>query len=529
MVQRKTQTVDYWQKLDINSEDVEVLFNMLLDAGEPQTTPDLALALIQHRCQEEEISLRADVKEGTLYQPQGSFQQDEDLVFSRFDYAAGTVVGERAGHNPRYGDFSVIQVDFGQPAGVREFAADFSHPHSLNMAEGQSLAEVEGALSPTELFRLYADFVTVPLTETLEANPEFVRFREEWLLKGLLAPIHDGLLNIVEAAIDINGQALTPEDLLKELDFSDELPLDVQIFSLNATLQADSRFVNVGPLGQVRWDLRQMEPPDIDLVPLHLILPQLQYDVNQLDGELRRLLGEIDDEATDPSLIPAPAPDVDSVTVILNYPHRSSGTLPITPKTAAFFPQADDHHVRITLIDEHSGESMPAWVVSQHQYVLGLGEWYAQHQLPVGTYISLQQTDMPLTIKLGYRPVRASRKWIRGAVAQGGRIAFQNVRQLISCEYDDFMVVGEDDPAALGLLWEKHSSQNKPLSNLLRQVALELIKLNPQGNVHAKTLYSAINVVRRCPPAAIFCELSAQTAFVPMGHGYWIYDATKDN
>jgi len=37
--------------------------------------------------------------------------------------------------------------------------------------------------------------------------------------------------------------------------------------------------------------------------------------------------------------------------------------------------------------------------------------------------------------------VRASRKWIRGAVVQGERVVFQNLRQLVSCEYDDFMVM----------------------------------------------------------------------------------------
>jgi len=68
----------------------------------------------------------------------------------------------------------------------------------------------------------------------------------------------------------------------------------------------------------------------------------------------------------------------------------------------------------------------------------------------------------------------------------------------------------------------------KPLSTLLRRVCLELIKINPQGNVHAKTLYSAINVIRRCPPAPIFDELVNQASFVPMGHGYWIYDTTRE-
>jgi hypothetical protein len=167
-------------------------------------------------------------------------------------------------------------------------------------------------------------------------------------------------------------------------------------------------------------------------------------------------------------------------------------------------------------------------VVSEHKYVYGLRDWYEQNDILVGAYITLERSQEPFTAKIGYTPVRASRKWIRGAVVQDGRVTFQNLRQLISCEYDEFMVVGQDDPDKLDALWITHSEQRRPLSQLLRQVALELIKINPQGNVHAKTLYSAVNVVRRCPPAALFHELSTQTNFVPMGHGYWTFEAAKE-
>jgi hypothetical protein len=161
--------------------------------------------------------------------------------------------------------------------------------------------------------------------------------------------------------------------------------------------------------------------------------------------------------------------------------------------------------------------------------VAGLGQWYAQKKLPTGAYISLHPTDKPLTVGISFRPVREKREWIRGAVTQGGRLSFQNMRQLIACEYDDQMIMGEDNPAALDALWVSPEEQKKPLLPFLRQVVLDLIKINPQRTVHAKTLYSAINVVRRCPPAAIFYELSTHACFVPMGHGYWTYDATKED
>jgi len=63
----------------------------------------------------------------------------------------------------------------------------------------------------------------------------------------------------------------------------------------------------------------------------------------------------------------------------------------------------------------------------------------------------------------------------------------------------------------------------------LRFIFPELAKLNPQGTVHAKTLYSAVNVVRRCPPGPIFNELSTHACFIPMGHGYWTYDPSIED
>ena len=34
-----------------------------------------------------------------------------------------------------------------------------------------------------------------------------------------------------------------------------------------------------------------------------------------------------------------------------------------------------------------------------------------------------------------------------------------------------------------------------------------MIKLNPQGNVHAEELYAALNTVRRCPPGLMLSVL----------------------
>jgi hypothetical protein len=527
LAQRKTQTSVYWQEqFTVDANDIEHLYNLLLERNEPQLVESLALALVQRHCQMEEMAIRAELQRGILYQPKQGYRTGDQLVFPRFDYATGDVVDTRPGYNPQYGNFTVLRIRFEGNGGVRDFVADFPHPHPLNLEEGQSLAEAEGLASPQELFDLYKNPILAEVAAALEEHEDFINFRGRWFLKGLLVPIHDGHLNIAEAAIDIANKPLPVDVILKNLDLPAGIPRDTQIISLNSALHADQRFDNVGPKGQVLWYLQHMEPPEVAEAPMQLKAVKLSYDLDRFDNELRRLVAEVDDEATDPSLIRPPISDAETVVVTLNYPHWRAGTLPITPKTEAFFPEADEHHARIIVTDKRSGEEIPGWVVSKQRYMFGLKEWYREHQLPVGAYISLYRTDDPLVVMIDYQPVRLRREWIRVAVPQDGRVSFQLLKQPITCEYDDLMVMGVNDSAGLDAQWVKTEQQQRPLLPLLRQLFPELSKLNPQGAVHAKTLYSAVNVVRRCPPAPIFHELATQACFVPMGHAYWTYDAS---
>ncbi len=49
------------------------------------------------------------------------------------------------------------------------------------------------------------------------------------------------------------------------------------------------------------------------------------------------------------------------------------------------------------------------------------------------------------------------------------------------------------------------------------QIMPELIKLSPQGTVHAKAIYSGVNIVRRTPPGPIFALAFGQAVFHPDG------------
>ena len=46
-------------------------------------------------------------------------------------------------------------------------------------------------------------------------------------------------------------------------------------------------------------------------------------------------------------------------------------------------------------------------------------------------------------------------------------------------------------------------------------------RFSPQGAVHAKTIYSAVNVLRRVPPGPILATLASNPDFEYVGNHYW--------
>jgi hypothetical protein len=305
----------------------------------------------------------------------------------------------------------------------------------------------------------------------------------------------------------------------------DQEVTDILRFSVSYRLANDDRFDDVGPTGQVLWYLDRIEPPEAHHLPRRLqIDPNQAYDATLFDAEFRALLAEIDDETTYPQDIPAVDPSVDRVTIVLNYPHRRVGTLPITPKTETFFPSSQYNPVLFEFIDGRTGDSIAGWTVVNDSYVFGLDEWYNKNKLPVGSYITIKRTDDPMRVIVDYQAVRAQRDWVRTATATGNKLTFQMTKEAISCKYDELMIIGEANPAEIDNLWI--NGLEKKLSNydILCQVFPELSKLNPQSTVHAKTLYSAVNIIHRAAPGAVFQELVKHRCFIPMKHGYWIYD-----
>lgn len=521
MIQRKTQTAEYWQSFALTPDDIEFLHNVLLDAEQPLSTSALAEALIAERCRREEAELRAELNRGVIYQPKKSFAVGDKVIFPVLDFRLGEVVAIRPGQNPEYGEFDVITVDFGPDRRQREFAARLNKPHKLNVDTPDLLIAAQ-AESPATLLTTVAAHVPARLREQLAAHSDFAGFEDRWMLRALLADIHIGHLNIAEAAIEMRGAPVETAALLAELDLPAEIKPEVLAFSLNSALAADSRFDQVGAGEKRSWILRRMEPAEALETPLPLRYTPIPCDRSQIPPELLQVEWELDDEWSEelPADLSARA-DLSMTTLLLTYPHLVSGTLPLNKHSRPFFPRGHGERTVVTLIDGRWGQRFTGWVVHAGRYVAGLRAWFEQHKLPAGAYIILERRDRSGEIVVDFRPKRMRREWMRKAQVIDGKLDIQMRKGEVACEYDETMIIGDERPEEILKLRTSPAFAERPLGEIVYEIFTDLAGLSQTGSVHAKTVYSAVNLVRRCPPAPIFVALATDPRIQPLGDGYY--------
>lgn len=524
MIQLRTQTEAYWQEYALSSEDVSCIYELILEAARPVSTQTLVQAVIEARYRQEERIVQAELSKGAAYQPRDRYQVGQKLVFPAFNYALATVVGTRPGRNPQYGDFTVIQVRFEGQDEIREFASELRGQHKLNRQEGEgewTIASSEQMAA--ELYEAYGSLVEQKLVSALATRGEFIRVGDTWFLRDLLTPITEGHLNIAEALIDIKAMPLPATELVPHLDLPAEVPEEIQLLSLTLALNADPRFDNVGDSGRDVWYLRRLTPIPVVNPPVHLRLVPEPYDRQTINQELLLIEREIDDEGSGEEVF-GPSRPLYKTSLTLTYPHWRAGTLPLTVRTRGLFPTPTHHHSPIVLVDGQSGDRMQGWVVHEESFVFGLGDWYARYKLPVGAFVKLERTRDPRVIMVDLEARRLKPVWSKFAAVQDGRLVFQVRKMPVACEYDELMAIGEVDPQAIDELRLEVATSGDSLFQIMVRVMPELIKLSPQGTVHAKTIYTAVNILRRVPPGPIFALLSTEPCFVPMGGGYWTFD-----
>jgi hypothetical protein len=506
----------------ITGDDLEYLTGLLLERETPLTTTELARALIEERLNEEATAYQERYKDVVPYNPAHSYNIGQKVIFSALDYQVATVVDLRPGQNPDYNTFNVIKVEFDDNA-AREFAADLTTPHKLsqeNDGDPRSYLGMDN-LTAEDILQGHEAEIVAALEEKLRDSSDLVAVAGLWFPRSLILEVNQGHLNLAEAVLDISGGGpMSSEQILQEIGGLGRAPHELQVFSLNYALNQDERFDEVGPTGSVMWYLTRVEPPEVQSVPQMLRYTPFEYDRSLLTLEMIALEAEIDDELSAIDVVEDPG---DQITITLNYPHRRVGTLPLNAKMRTVFPTARrTPRIWVRLVDAQDGEEYEGWVVRKDRYVLGLAPLYRKHRLPVGAFVTVHRSasnDDQMVVD--FRSHRPRTEWIRLIIPKNGQITFENQKRSIGAEYDELMILGADDLTGVDAMFQANVQQRKSLSANLRTLITELGRLTPQGTVHFKTLYSALNVLRRCPPGPIFTTLVSNPDFEHVGNHYW--------
>lgn len=503
---------DYWLNLQITPQDVENLQTILFEQETPLTARDLVTHFVEGRIRMEKQAVESKRKAaGKPFLPKDRYAVGDELVFPTLNWKQGRVSAVRAGVNPAVEAFDVITVEFDEQD-VRLFAAGLpSHP--LNDVPLEKPGEADAGLA--SVLGEHGVSIERKLESTFSGDESLVKIAGRWFPRALLVDINQGQLNLVEAVLDMaGGEPLTTQELMKDSELPTGVNPKLVEFSLNYALQDDNRFDEVGPAGQVLWCLRRLEPDYVREIPPPLRYADVPHDRSLLNPEMLALEAQLDDELSDVDGAEAHE-DVSSVTITLIYPHLRAGTLPVSPRTRKLFPTAyETPRVRFTLVDGKTKQRIPAWVVLEHGYVFGLREWYKAHQLIPGSLVQVRRGENPGEVIVEAKSQRAAKDWVRTVmVGSDGGFVFATLKQPITAEFNDRMVVHVPDFKTLDPLWEKKRS----FEDLLMMVMRELSKSNPQGHVHAQELYAGVNLVRRVPPAPIFAALESNPAFKHVG------------
>jgi hypothetical protein len=510
----------HWSDFKLSDRDLDFIFNLLLEQEKPLTAREMIEALVHTHLDrlEREATVAAE-SEHELYRPAEAYEVGQTLAFPALEGAVGTVVASRAGENPDAGQFSVIEVEFESGNATRQFAASLAE-HKLNQLPDETpLAE---GVDPVQVvLASYGEQLESDLVDLLGTNDDIVRIAYRWFPRSLLANINSGHLNLAEAVLDVaEGGPLPTEDLLEHMDLPANLDPLLARFSVDYALQEDERFDEVGPAGEILWFLQRLEPPEVLFPPPRLVYERRSVDRTNFTPELEDLEIHLDDEFS-PGEVTEGGPS--EVTLPLLFPHWRVGALPLSPRLRQLFPTAyEAPHIRFVLVDGHSQDRFPGWVLRREGFVFGLDEWFRKYEVPTGGLVRIRQGDKTGEVIVEAVDRRRRNDWIRTvSISEDGRVGFTMLKQPVGTSYDEQMVVGLVDAQALDEAWLNGSQRRTPDDRLILYVFRELAKLNPQSAVHAKSLYSGVNVLRRLPPGPIFQELVIRDDYEHVGDLYW--------
>jgi hypothetical protein len=509
-----TLSPDYWQTFSPGKKDLEFISTYLFENEIPLSEAELVPILVDERIREERDDLvRQQKSGGRVYLPGERFSTGERLVFPALDWKKGCVKNVRPGVNPSMGAFDVIDVEL-EDGATRQFAAGLED-HKLNRPA--EVSEDDQLLNPANVLKAHGAEIEQKLTSALTDDQALVQVAGRWFPRALLVDVNVGHLNLAEAVLDeAAGKPLPTKALLEQVELPGNVNPKLIEFSMNYALQEDGRFDEVGPAGEVLWFLKRLEPEDVRQIPPQLRYTSIPSDRSLMTRQMLALEFELDDELAEAETPPG---EVNEVVLSLSYPHWRAGTLPVSARVRRLFPTAYyTSRVRFTLVDGQSHEEIPAWVVRQHGYVVGLHKFYQKYGLMPGSLVSVAKGKKPGQVIVTAKVRRPMRDWVRTVlVGSDGRVVFAMLKQNITADFNERMVIAVPDVAGVDEASGQIAAQHLPFEQLVSDMMRELVKMNVQGHVHAQELYSALNIVRRCPPGPLLTHLVSQSKYKHVG------------
>jgi hypothetical protein len=510
------------ETLTITTEDIDELINLLLERETPMDSRELALALIERKLTQEAEDLRGKYEDAAMYNPSRTYEVGQRVIFPAMQFATAIVQDVRAGANPDYGDFSVITVQFDEDNTTREFATDLKSDHKLSFEADENYpVPGENNFTAEDVIEAGDEDIINELEQMLVESRSLAYVGKKWFPRDLLIEVNEGYQHLADAVLDMaNGGPLTTTEILEGMGGIGNSPMSLQVFSMNYALKDDDRFDEVGPAGQVLWYLSRQEPEAVRQIPAPLRYSPVDAERDLLTPEMLALEAEIADELST-NLKPS-STKRDEATFTLIYPHRRAGTLPLNIHTRQIFPTARRApRIYVTLVDGQDGEEYVGWVVHRENYVYGLEPFYSKHKVPIGGFVSVRRGDADGKIVVDIPAHRPRSEYIRLIVPKGDSFTFEDHKRNIGSDFDDLMIIGIENLQEVDTLIQQTQQQRKSITSLMKMLLPALGKLTPQGTVHVRTLYSALNVLRRCPPGPIMATLNANPDFENVGGHYW--------
>ena len=82
MLQRPTQTAAFWRdQFEVTEDDVEFLYQLLLEGQKSMTLADLSKSLIHEYLRRENTRIEQELAKGSVYMPRERYKTGQKLVF----------------------------------------------------------------------------------------------------------------------------------------------------------------------------------------------------------------------------------------------------------------------------------------------------------------------------------------------------------------------------------------------------------------------------------------------------------------